>query len=303
MKRILVFDFGHGGEQVANYLERELSVVEIVRLIDWNNPTWDELFPAEIPRLVERLIRPYIGSFDLIILGGYVATLALPLLKRLFPEQLFLGVGVNYRRIYKYTNRTKQIVPLASPALLESAWFDDFRTKLSSLEFKIPNCAGWEQLINDREVSPDLLRADLMESLGVNLVQHREPHHRGRPKSTAPSLLEQISIASSCQENGHTAAQNFLQIRNFAQNSPDINTFAQNLSTLSGFAVAKKSLITSAAELPDVVLLLNTHFWAIKRELEEIFGWRVKILDFREKLLHDVCFALKLRGVHGGRLK
>lgn len=54
---------------------------------------------------------------------------------------------------------------------------------------------------------------------------------------------------------------------------------------------------------PDVVLLLNTHFWEVKAELEEIFGWRVRVLDFREKLLHDVCAALKLRGVHGGRAK
>lgn len=54
---------------------------------------------------------------------------------------------------------------------------------------------------------------------------------------------------------------------------------------------------------PDVVLLLNTHFWDIKLELEGLFGYKVRVLDFREKLLHDVCAALKLRGVHGKRAK
>lgn len=54
---------------------------------------------------------------------------------------------------------------------------------------------------------------------------------------------------------------------------------------------------------PDVILLLNTHFWSIRSELEELFGYRVRVLDFRQKLLHDTCRALELRGVHGDRSK
>lgn len=301
MKRILVFDFGSGGEQVASYLEQELSVVEVVRLIDWSNPTCDNFFPAEIPRLAERLIHPYVGRFDLIVLGGYIAALALPFLQREFPDQLFLGVSIDYQKIIKYANRSRQVVTLASPALPESIWFDDYRHQIPGLELKTPNCTGWEQLINDRKVSVDLLKADLMDALNIDLVQSRNSLHRGRPKRTAPSLIEQMSIATSNQESGHTAAQNFLQIHSFAQNSSNIETFAKNLSNISTFAVAKRTKYVPPTNLPDVVVLLNTHFWAIKRELEEIFGWRVKILDFREKLLHDVCLALKLRGVHGGR--
>lgn len=49
----------------------------------------------------------------------------------------------------------------------------------------------------------------------------------------------------------------------------------------------------------DVVLLLDTHFWDIKTELEHLFGYGTRVLDFRQKLLHDVCRELGLRGVDG----
>lgn len=55
--------------------------------------------------------------------------------------------------------------------------------------------------------------------------------------------------------------------------------------------------------MADVVLLMDTHLWDIKTDLEQIFGWNTRILDSRQKLLHDVCAALKLRGVDGKRSK
>lgn len=50
---------------------------------------------------------------------------------------------------------------------------------------------------------------------------------------------------------------------------------------------------------PDTIILLSSHFWGIKVELEQLFGYSARVLDFREKLLHDVCRVLKLRGVDG----
>ena len=51
------------------------------------------------------------------------------------------------------------------------------------------------------------------------------------------------------------------------------------------------------------MILLSTHFWAIKSDLEELFGWRVRVIDFREVVLRNVCLALRLRGVDGRRAK
>lgn len=49
----------------------------------------------------------------------------------------------------------------------------------------------------------------------------------------------------------------------------------------------------------DMVILLETYLWEVKTEIEELFGWRVRVIDFREQLLRDVCVALKLLGVDG----
>lgn len=250
---------------------------------------------------MERQIRPYIGRFDLIVLGGYVASLALPLLRRLFPEQPILGVDVNSQRIAQCANRSQKVVCLASPVMSETLWLDDLRAVLPDLIFEFPNCLGWEQVINDREVSTELLRADLEKELNLKFDQYYTTTQRGRHKRIALPFIERISIANAQQAGDKTATQHFLQIRQLAQDSPDVQTFAQNLSSLSNFAVAKKPIYAPAQTLPDAVVLLNTHYWVIKPELAEIFGWKVRVMDFREKLLHDVCFALKLRGVHGGR--
>ena len=36
MLRVVVYGRGRGGEAVAEYLEEELGVVEVVRVIDWS---------------------------------------------------------------------------------------------------------------------------------------------------------------------------------------------------------------------------------------------------------------------------
>lgn len=53
----------------------------------------------------------------------------------------------------------------------------------------------------------------------------------------------------------------------------------------------------------DVVLLLNTNLWELREDIEKLFGFNVRVMDFRQKLLHDVCAALNLLGVHGERSK
>ncbi len=43
MLRIVVFfDSGWGGELVARYLEQELEIVEVIRVIDWGHAPYSE---------------------------------------------------------------------------------------------------------------------------------------------------------------------------------------------------------------------------------------------------------------------
>lgn len=53
----------------------------------------------------------------------------------------------------------------------------------------------------------------------------------------------------------------------------------------------------------DLVLLLNTNLWRVHRAIEEVFGYKVKVMDFRQKLLHDTCATLNLLGTDGRRSK
>lgn len=61
---------------------------------------------------------------------------------------------------------------------------------------------------------------------------------------------------------------------------------------------AERRLIPS-----DVVLVLNTCLWNVTAKLEEVFGYKVRVLDFRQKLLHDTCISLNLLGADGERSK
>lgn len=306
MKRILVFDFGVGGEYVADYIEQELCVVEVVRLIDWQNSECDQIFPAEIRRLVERKVQPYIGRFDLIVLGGYVSSLALFSLQEAFPEQAFVGMGVDCPELSRVASRTGRVIALMNPTLNESLWHDDFLREMFDIDVITPNCGGWEQMINENSMTPDILRADLAEIIDPNHYRSLMVNRINRPHL---SLAEQISILQTSPKESRTAAENYLRLTEVAKNGLSSFTFAQNLSAHATQTVARKTPISSATIFgrtpprtqPEIYAILDTHFWGIRRELREATGRQAKLVDFRQKLLHDVCSALKLRGVHGGR--
>lgn len=80
MLKVVVFDGGCGGEAVAEFLAEELQVVEIIPVIDWNHAPYDNQDSCEICRLADMSLQKYIGKVDLIVLGGYVASMALEFL-------------------------------------------------------------------------------------------------------------------------------------------------------------------------------------------------------------------------------
>lgn len=344
MKRLLVFGLGIGGESVAEYLESELSTVEVIRLIDWRSELYDSLLPNERNQKIVEQLRPYIGKVEVIVLGSYLLSSSLPYLKRCFPEQNFVGMGINTYRISQNIPGTTPVVLLMSPALHNSLWFDELCLDLDFIQLTTPNCAGWEQLIDRRAVSSDILRADLQ---GVNIALRKRASYkrRGRPHRSTLPLAEQISIERTNHNDEQTAAQSILRLqdniekylhpKSQARKSQKLPSCTPNSAARSELVSYKKpptcaqshSSLHSPAQqssrrritdslprqpstestilpnTPGLVLLLSTHFWSIKPELEQIFGWRVKIMDFRKKLLHDVCAALGLRGVHGDKAR
>lgn len=247
MLKVVVFDSGYGGDVVADYLSRELGVIEVVRVTEIDLSLENGSL-SEICRFSKAHLCSYAGKVDLIVLGGYVVSLALEFLKTEYPQQKFVSVGINYYRILNSRVFPDQIAIMADKALFEVVVRQEVCQELPYSTIILPDCSGWDHLINEGQMSTEILRADL------------EPHFLLRPNCNR-CLLPSSPIKPA--------------------KPPDKTTLLK----------------------PDVVILLNTHFWSIKSEFEELFGFRVRVIDFRQKLLHDTCRALNLLGVDGCRSK
>lgn len=254
MLKIVVFDGGWGGEVVANYLEEELSVVEVVRVIDWKNAPYDEKSVEEIAEYAEENLQGYFGKVDLIVLGGYAVGLAKKILRERHPEQEFISPEINYDLILRARCYPEQVAILAGKTVYNSLVRSEVREKLPYSTLILPDCGGWEELINEDLMTKEILRTELAWDF---ILQKQKQKHK---KLANAAVNEDGSIGS------------------------EITTTRKKMK-------------------PDVVLILNTHYWEVRENLEEAFGWKVRMIDFRQKLLHDVCFTLKLRGVDGKRSK
>ncbi len=238
MLKVVVFDLGWGGELVANYLDEEIGVLEIVRVIDWHDAHKSDYDASELCKIAERQLQRYLGKVDLIVLGGYTVSIALDYLRKHYPEQKFVGMGINYYRVLKTRCSPDNVAILANKTLINHATCQEIRDSLPLAKIIIPDCSGWEELIDVGDMSLDVLWSELGEHFRLCKLPRR---------SVPPNNAELLR--------------------------------------------------------PDTLLILNTHFWEIKADLERMFGYQVRILDFRQKLLHDVCAALSLRGVDGCRSK
>lgn len=249
MLKVVVFDGGWGGEIVANYLEEELGIVEIIRVIDWKNVPYDEKSVEEIADLAEENLQNYFGKVDLIVMGGYSTGLAINILSEKHPEQAFIGPKINYDLILRTRTYPEQVVILSGKTVHNSLVRAEVREKLPYSTLVLPDCGGWEELINEDMMTKEILRVELAWDFVLQKQKQK--------------LL----------------------------NSANVESEKVNIEC------------TRTKIKPDAVLILNTHYWEIKEAIEETFGWRVRVIDFRQKLLHDICFALKLRGVDGKRSK
>lgn len=290
MLKVVVFDGGWGGKVVADVLSEEINTIEVVRVMDWQDVPYDRFSLAELQRLTIQHLEPYIGKADLIVLGGYVVSLATDELKRRYPKQKFVGMGLNYHLILRARNYPSQVAILVDSILIESAVCEEIRQNLPHSTIIIPDCSGWEERIDHGEMSRALLEYELCDYF------HTQPLPAASRRLAKPtSALPLIEVLR--RERAVAAAQAKLPAKP-QDVAPDGLTKRPAPAPSSGAPKAFTEKIR-----PDVVLILNTHFWTIRPELESLFGYRVRILDFRQKLLHDICIALGLRGVDGRRPK
>lgn len=275
MLKIVVFDGGWGGEMVADYLEEELGVVEVVRVIDWKNVPYDNKNTEEVFRIVEDNLRVYIGKVDVIVLAGYAVSLVADRMRRCYPEQKFVAMGVNYDLILRARTYPDKVVVFAG-ANVNAELAQEIRRNLMYSTLILPDTGGWEELVNEDLMTLEIIKAELAWDFAMRKKRERKGSKR-------INTGDNDNNGDGTVEVGKTDAHDKV-----------------------GLEAGREAALTVGGDgkiRPDVILLLNTHYFAMKADLEEIFGWQVRILDFRQKLLHDVCAALKLRGVDGRRAK
>lgn len=272
MLKIVVFDGGCGGEIVADYLTEELGVVEVIRVIERRSSFYEKQTRAELNLLVEQRLKSYIGEVDVIVLGGYVVSLALGYLQAKYPTQKFVGVGVNYYRILRSAAYPARITVLMNEALLKSDFCEELRVNLPFSILAVPDCTGWGELAAVDGLTTTMMRTELETYFALPPARKvkvlREKPHK--------SILETVAGEK----------------------------YATTTMVAAATQVAVRRVPEAQRLIPsDVVLILNTCLWGLKREIEDVFGYRVRVMEFRKKLLHDVCIALNLLGADGERSK
>ena len=286
MLKVVVFDGGWGGQVVANYLAAELGVVEVIAVIDWQHAPYEGKPLTELMLYAVEQLRPWIQEADLVVLGGYIVSLLQDKLQKTYPKQKFVGMGVNVYRILHTRVSPKCVAVLGDELMQHCAFFTHVRQGLPDTTLIFPDCSGWEDLINIGEMSAEVLRFELQDYFQLSSTL---PSARLAP--TITSRAPRVSISAEMR----------LRISEFIS----INTQACYPQIVFRERGPGDDLPLSPSDLyvPDTVLLLNTHYWDIKPEIEEVFGARTRVMDFRKKLLHDVCLALSLYGVDGERSK
>ncbi len=160
MLKVVVFDSGWGGECFANYLEEELPIVEVLRVIDWRHAPYNKLGVEEVLKCTEEALKPYIGTVDVIVLMSYEATISgLNYLRGKYPKQKFLGVDFG---IFREDGGTKFLV-FTTSFVANSKFYAATKKALPSKNFTEVVCDDWPQLIDDGELTVEMMRQKVEE--------------------------------------------------------------------------------------------------------------------------------------------
>lgn len=154
LKKIIIFDNSFGGELFADYIEKELPIFDITRVI-----CWDEKLSRDTT--IQKM-RPYINHADLIILlNPFLTITALGYVRKKFPKQNFIGLNLT-SKIPK--RRSKRILFLTTKQTRQTITYQLHRLSLG-LKTRIIDCDEWIKLIDDGEYVEETMRRDL-EILG-----------------------------------------------------------------------------------------------------------------------------------------
>lgn len=298
MLKIVVFDGGWGGELVANFLDREINVVEVVRVIDWAHGSYCDKTSEEVFELADRCLEEYIGRCDVIVLGGFWVGKVRTRLEHKYSQQKFIGVEIDYTRLDKLLKAKSKIAVLAGNRIIEENIKEYLENSLLDEQICCVDCGDWESLVDENRMSSRILAGRLSRS-GLAVVSLGDLE--GRDKSEMMPIGVRIKLERAQfmpEEDKYALAK---AVRKFEHVSDEIRTVEKRVLQVQLERTAART--GSRGERVEAVVLADTHFWDLTGDLEKLLGWNTRIFDFRQKLLRDVCVALGLQGLDGNRSK
>ena len=162
MIKVVVFDGGYGGEILADRLEKELPVIEVIRVIDWRNAESLLQSTHAARRVAVKALKPYAGRVDLIIVANYLVSLSgLKFLRKAFPHQKIIGLKLPQ----EITNESgKRPLILATQAVLRTPSVRKFLIKLRLRgRIRVVVQDTWPSLIDDGELDRVTIELALRE--------------------------------------------------------------------------------------------------------------------------------------------
>lgn len=157
MLKVVVYDSGYGGELLADRLEAELPIIQIIRVIDWRNANALQTDPREARRIAKADLSPYIGHVDLIVLANHLLTLtSLKYFRRKYENQRFVGLNLK-----KPTSPLKQdTIVLTTKAVTRTINYYNFVFHLKK-RVKTVTLDTWPEKIDDGELTEQEIRDTL----------------------------------------------------------------------------------------------------------------------------------------------
>lgn len=150
LKKIVVFDNSFGGELFADYIEKELPIFDVIRVICWGEKLSRDF-------TIQKM-RPYIGHADLIILlNPFLTITALGYIRKKFPNQNFIGLKP-VSKIPK--NRSKRVLFLTTKQTRRTITYQLHHFSLAK-KTRIIDCDKWVKLIDTGEYITEEMVNDL----------------------------------------------------------------------------------------------------------------------------------------------
>ncbi len=155
LKKVVVFDGGFGGEIFADYVEREIAVIDVIRVIAWRDLMPLTKNPKDARQIAEQALSPYIGRVDIIVFANHLlSTLDLKYFKQKYPRQQFLGFSFP-------TTTSKRALVLATKALHGSFAYFNLIHKLPA-KTQTADLDEWVPLVDDAELTNEQIQHDLV---------------------------------------------------------------------------------------------------------------------------------------------